>query len=128
METCTSCIKVRSENSFEVSKANVLLLYSSVATISDEYTRYCDSPPLPDIEDARQWWQETTQQRNFPYLSKMALDILSIPAMSTEPERIFSSIGITMTNRRNKLSMLNLEALEQIKSWCKLGELEVCEN
>jgi hypothetical protein len=58
----------------------------------------------------------------------MALDLLLIPAMLTEPERIFSSIGITLTNRRNKLLMVNLEALEQLKSWYKLRELKVYEN
>jgi hypothetical protein len=35
------------------------------------------------------WWLEETQQKNDPSLSKMAVDILSIPAMSAEPERLF---------------------------------------
>jgi hypothetical protein len=29
-------------------------------------------------------------ERRYPVLSKMALDTLSIPAASTEPERVFS--------------------------------------
>jgi hypothetical protein len=35
------------------------------------------------------------QQRDFPDLSKMALDVLSIPAMLAAPERLFSSSNIT---------------------------------
>ena len=101
---------------------------SFISNIADKYIRYYDSPTLLDIKDTRQWWQEATQQRNFLNLSKMALDLLLIPVMSTEPERIFSSIGITLTNRRNKLSMVNLEVLEQLKSWYKLRELKVHEN
>src|SRR3954454_19540271 len=73
------------------------------SSISDEYARYCDSPTSLDTDDARKWWLEGTQQRIYPNLSKMALDILSIPAMSAEPERVFSSIGIQLTNRRNKM-------------------------
>ena len=47
----------------------------------------------------------------------MALDILSIPAMSAEPERLFSRAGITVTERRNRLGAESIEALECLKSW-----------
>ena len=47
----------------------------------------------------------------------MALDILSIPAMSVEPERLFSGAGITVTERRNRLGAESIEALECLKSW-----------
>src|SRR5882757_1729129 len=35
----------------------------------------------------------------------MALDILSIPAMSAEPERLFSGAKISITDRRNRLGI-----------------------
>jgi hypothetical protein len=54
---------------------------------------------------------EPRQQRDFPNLSKMALDILSIPAMAADPERLFSSAGLTVTDRRNHLSINSIEAL-----------------
>jgi hypothetical protein len=47
----------------------------------------------------------------------MALDILSIPAMSSDPERAFSAAKITLTDRRNKLSIDMIECLECLKSW-----------
>ena len=47
----------------------------------------------------------------------MALDILSIPAMSAEPERLFSGAKISITDRRNRLSIQSIEALECLKSW-----------
>lgn len=50
----------------------------------------------------------------------MALDVLSIPAMAADPERLFSSAGLTVTDRRNNLSIETIEALECIKSWAKL--------
>jgi hAT family C-terminal dimerisation region len=47
----------------------------------------------------------------------MALDILSIPAMSAEPERLFSGAKITITDRRNKLGIESIQAIECCKSW-----------
>ena len=36
------------------------------------------------------WWLEEVQRRTYPSLSQFAIDILSIPAMQAEPERVFS--------------------------------------
>jgi len=58
----------------------------------------------------------------------MALDILSIPPMLAEPQRVFSSIGIQLTNRRNKMAMEVLELPESLKSWLKLKDIVVDEN
>ena len=52
----------------------------------------------------------------------MAIDILTIPAMSDEPERVFSGAKITLQGRRTTLGMELLRALEQIKSWNKLKD------
>lgn len=77
--------------------------HQSVPNIEDEYARYCASDCTYDI-DRRSWWLEKTQhwlslsqQASFPNLSKMALDILSIPAMSADPERLFSSAKLGST-------------------------------
>jgi uncharacterized protein YpbB len=51
----------------------------------------------------------------------MALDILSIPAMSVLVERLFSSANITVSDRRNRLTANNtIEMIESLKSWQKL--------
>ena len=49
----------------------------------------------------------------------MALDILSVPAMSAEPERVFSSARITITDRRASLGIETVEAIECLKSWLR---------
>ena len=51
----------------------------------------------------------------------MALDILSIPAMSAEPERLFSGAKITITDCRNRLGIKSIEAIECLKSWLGKG-------
>jgi hypothetical protein len=58
----------------------------------------------------------------------MAIDILSIPAMSAEPERLFSGARITITDRRNKLGIETIEAIESLKSWLKIRDFELVDK
>jgi hypothetical protein len=52
----------------------------------------------------------------------MALDMLSIPATSAKPERLFSGAKISITDQRNRLRMKSIEALECLKSWMDVQE------
>ena len=61
---------------------------------------------------------------SYPTLSKMALDILAIPAMSAEVERVFSSASLTITDCRNRLGEEVIEAIECQKSWLQSGIIE----
>ena len=49
-----------------------------LALITDEYERYCQAERAYGFTSALSWWLEETQQKNYPSLSKMAVDILSI--------------------------------------------------
>ena len=53
----------------------------------------------------------------------MAYDLLSVPAMSAECERIFSSAGMMIVPKRNRLNDNIVEASECLRSWFlrKLG-------
>ena len=51
----------------------------------------------------------------------MALDYLTIPAMSAEPERVFSGAKITLSDRRCRMGDDALEALECLQSWHRDG-------
>jgi len=86
----------------------------------DEYGRYLRLPAHHDFDDARKWWLLPEQQHNYPNLSRMALGILSIPAMSTSMERLFSSANITVSDRRNHLTPDTIEIIESLKSWRKI--------
>jgi hypothetical protein len=87
----------------------------STATL-DKYARYCLLSQHYNFEDVRRWWIEERQKRDFPNLLRMALDILLIPTMAADPKRLFSSVGLTVTDRWNHLSIESIEALECIKS------------
>lgn len=90
---------------------------SVISSSMDEYERYLLLPILPEIQDARRWWMEKTQRMMFPNLSIMAIDILSIPAMSAEPERVFSGAKNTVTDHRNRLNEGSVNNLELLKHW-----------
>jgi len=51
----------------------------------------------------------------------MAIDILSIPAMSAEPERVFSGARRTISWDRCQLGSQTVERGECLKSWIKSG-------
>ena len=51
----------------------------------------------------------------------MAFDILSIPAMSSETERVFSGTKLTLSPARNRLGEDIIEATECLNRWYKAG-------
>jgi hypothetical protein len=75
----------------------------------------------PRGQTSLQWWLETAQRLAYPNLSRMAADILSIPAMSAEPERVFSGARRTIDWSRMRLGVHIIEAGECLKSWVKSG-------
>ena len=94
----------------------------------DEYARYTREPLVPQDyikQGACSWWLEERQQRLYPNLSRMALDMLTIPAMSAAPERLFSSANITISDRRNRLYGDTTEAIECLKSWRKIKTIRL---
>lgn len=62
-----------------------------------------------------QWW--ASKKVNFPTLRLLAFDVLSIPAMSAECERVFSSAKKMITPDRNGLNDDIVEACECLKYW-----------
>jgi hypothetical protein len=90
----------------------------------DEYGRYCNSERVYGFTSALAWWLEETQQKTYPSLSKIAVDILLIPAISAEPKRLFSGAKITITDRRNRLRSDIIEALECLKSWFGIRDFQ----
>ena len=64
----------------------------------DEYQDYINQLPY-DIGEmiALRWWGLEPQRIRYPRLSLMAFDILLVPAMSDEPERVFLGARRTIT-------------------------------
>jgi hypothetical protein len=102
-------------------KSNQYLLISNQIKLGVQFDLIylLTSLPLPPHTTALEWWLRPEQQWDYPRLSQMAVGILSIPAMSAEPERIFSGARRTITWSRQQLSGAMIEKLECLKSWIR---------
>ncbi|PCD42766.1 hypothetical protein AU210_005291 [Fusarium oxysporum f. sp. radicis-cucumerinum] len=87
----------------------------------DEYDAFTTQPPIVIDCSPLSWWLREEQQQTYPRLSRMAVDILSIPAMSAEPERVFSGARRTISWDRCQLGSRTIERGECMKSWIKSG-------
>ncbi|KAK9443852.1 Zinc finger BED domain-containing protein DAYSLEEPER [Metarhizium brunneum] len=85
-------------------------------TDDDEYEVYCREPVVM-TSDPLKWWLELAQRKRFPSLSLMAIDILSIAAMSSGTERLFSKSKLTMTDQRGAMDAETLNLVECLRSW-----------
>jgi hAT family C-terminal dimerisation region len=70
---------------------------------------------LVGMRDPLNWWKE--HKTDYPILARMAFDIFSIPAMSSEIERVFSSAKKLVTDERNCLGSEVVEACETQRHW-----------
>ena len=81
---------------------------------SDAYQTYIKSDP-EQINDHLAYWNSLYLSQ--PDLARFALDMLAIPLMSAECERVFSSAKHLLTDPRNRLKADIIEANECLKSW-----------
>ena len=58
----------------------------------------------------------------------MAIDILSVPAMSAEPERVFSGARRRVSWERSRLGEENSERAECLKHWLRSGIIRTIRN
>jgi hypothetical protein len=71
------------------------------------------SPPSRRLHDGN--------RKRWPTLSKMAIDVLSIPAMSAKPERGFSGARRAISWDRMQLGEANIKRVEWLKIWLRSG-------
>lgn len=91
----------------------------------DELERWFEQQlTTDDIVNPLEWWRNTGC-KYYPHLAQMAVDLLSIPAMSDEPERLFSRLGLIITPRRNGIQHDAVQALCCLHSWDKSGLIDL---
>ncbi|KAJ6437990.1 putative AC transposase [Purpureocillium lavendulum] len=86
----------------------------------DEFEKFVNSPPRPMTTNTPlEWWCREEQRMEYPRLHQMALDMLSVPAMSDDPERVFSGARRTISWDRARLSADTIEELQCLGNWVK---------
>lgn len=84
---------------------------------SDPFSAFINAAPTEFADESAEnlitWWMKDDNSA----LRQMALDLISIPAMSAEVERVFSSAKRLITPDRNRLSDTTIEILQLLKYW-----------
>jgi hypothetical protein len=82
--------------------------------VKSELERYLTTD-IEEVSDVLAWWK--AHQATYPVLSQMAFDVLALPAMSTEVEKLFSSAGLVITERRARTLPDLAENNQLLKAW-----------
>ncbi|RAQ98639.1 HAT domain-containing protein [Stemphylium lycopersici] len=97
---------------------------SSAASDLDEYKRWkrCEPRAEKGSEAANNpiiYWVGLRDR--YPQLSRLALDVISIPASGCDCERMFSELGDLLEPRRQAISPQLLAAIQSLRLWQKAG-------
>jgi hypothetical protein len=91
---------------------------NQTASQLDEYENYLKVLAAPYKRPLVYW---SKQQKKWPSLYRMALNVLSIPLINTKYERIFSACNYLITARRNHMKDDIIKALTCLRAWLKEG-------
>ena len=81
----------------------------SVGTSSDELEHIQKEPALDPDSNVLDWWKNNAER--FPSISRLARQLLCIPASSVPSERVFSVSGNIVTKKRANLKPDNVNML-----------------
>jgi hypothetical protein len=99
-----------------------LAVKPSSITTNDSFDTFINAAPIHiSSSDPLEWWCHSMQREAFPRLSRMAIDLLSIPPESTEDERVLSGARRTASWDRLRISCANIEKIECIGNWLRKG-------
>ena len=87
----------------------------------DDFDAFISSPPIRITCSPLLWWLNPERIKAYPRLSRMAIDVLSIPPESTDPESAFSGGRRTLSWDRERMICDNVEKVECIGNWIRLG-------
>lgn len=110
--SCTKCDANGRPQIFNAQSTSARLPQLSDA--GDELERYYRLERVT-VDNPIQWWVD--HKGSFPQLSRLALDILAIPPMSTDCERAFSIAKLTFTSQRHTLQEATVQMLQLLKNW-----------
>lgn len=89
-----------------------------------ELQKYYSLPRCNKNTDILQWWKIHASE--FPILSLMARDLLSIPATSVPAERLFSRAALTIRKHRNRLNNESARCLLCLNDW--VNNKNICDR
>jgi hypothetical protein len=86
----------------------------------DPFDAFISGPrTVIDNDHLLTWWNDPSNP--WCQIKPMALDLFSVPAMSSEIERVFSSARLLLTAQRQRLSDVTIEEAELLRHWWQQG-------
>ncbi|RKL02611.1 hypothetical protein BFJ70_g17345 [Fusarium oxysporum] len=96
---------------------------TALSTDGDNLDAFINSPAIKIDCKPLEWWCRIEQRRQFPRLSLMAIDILSISPQSAEPEKAFSGPRRTASWDRLSMTCERLQEVECLGNWMRNGHI-----
>ena len=92
--------------------------------IEDEFERWLSTKNdvYSKHDNPLEYW--SVKRFEYPRVARMAIDVLSIPAMAAECERTFSSAGSMVSPKRHRLDASTIAVTQTVRSWLRAGLLE----
>jgi hypothetical protein len=100
---------------------NEIMVAGDIIRDVDDFENFIHNQPIKIEGSPLVWWCQRDQGRTYPRLSRMAIDILSVPPGSADPESAFSGGRRTLSWDRERMSCVNLEKVECIGNWLREG-------
>ncbi|KAJ0126735.1 Potassium transport protein [Fusarium oxysporum f. sp. albedinis] len=93
-------------------------------SVADEFERWQSTKQdtFSKHDYPLEYW--SAKRFEYPRVAKMAIDVLSVPAMAAECERAFSSAGSMVSPQRTRLDASTIAVTQTVRSWLKAGLLE----
>lgn len=94
------------------------------AATMKRYQSYLEEPiPLVKVGNPLKFWIQMSKDPSYRYpkLAKLGIHVQSAPAMSSECERVFSEAKRLITDDRNLLSEVTIQAIQCQKNWLDNG-------
>lgn len=88
---------------------------------ADDFETFVNAPPTRITGSPLEWWLHRDQRKAYPRLSRMAIDLLSIPPESSDVESHFSSARRTLSWDRESMTCENLAKVECVGNWIREG-------
>ena len=79
------------------------------SSVEEEVCSYLHEKKVKRSEDPLLWWQ--VHRERFPRLAVLAQRVLAVPASSTASERVFSTSGLIVDQRRSSMTPEMIDAL-----------------
>lgn len=118
--------RAKYEHSLDIINHFMELIYHNKAAAADNnnFNTYVSGARLcvQDVLNIIKWWANLERQSP---LAHLVLNVLSILVMSTECERLFSSVSNLVGSTRYSLHDGTMERLELLRLWLQNGIIEL---